>query len=73
MVFIFWYSNEKTIITIGDAINSFLQEPDAATDKACLISRETANLALKAPKPQYSRRFEQIKKQQWRAACSKRH
>lgn len=74
MAFTLWrVNNETTIVTLGDAIKSFLQTPDNTTKNVCLMSRQTVDWLWKAsPEVQFSQKFKTRRRQKWGVACSHR-
>ena len=50
-----WKMNQPTLVTLGDAISSFLQFPDDSTDKMCLASKKAiqAGQWKRPPEPRY--------------------
>ncbi|KAJ4286430.1 hypothetical protein N0V90_013129 [Kalmusia sp. IMI 367209] len=49
MVLILWRLEHQTIVTIGDAIQTFLQRPDPTTENCCLMSRRNVERLWKVP------------------------
>ena len=73
MAMMLWYLDDDTIITIGDAIQSFLRYPDATTEDCCLMSNEKKRLKIwKIPHLRGSQYYKSRKRQPWRASCSRR-
>ncbi|KAF2827056.1 hypothetical protein CC86DRAFT_264039, partial [Ophiobolus disseminans] len=58
MDFMLWRLDHDTIVTIGDAVQSFLQRADSTTTNCCLLSR--SNLTTRWPK------VESLAVQRWR-------
>lgn len=71
MAFILWRWNHETIVTIGDAIKSFIQTPDATTEDCCLVSghdiRETWETPPETRTPQ---RFRELDRESWSEGAS---
>ena len=60
------------LVTIGDAISSFLEHPDARTRGMCLDSRYEIVEELKQSGPQRAREFAGKRSHWWKAASAKR-
>jgi hypothetical protein len=71
MIFILWRLNQETIVTIGDAIKSFLHRPDSTTVNRCLMSTRTIDRLWKTQE-QFGQPFKQTEREHWFVACSKR-
>lgn len=72
MIFILWrLKYETTIVTIGDAIKSFLQTPDSTTENCCLMSTRMIDRLWKAPpEVQLNQTFRKTRSERWGVACS---
>ncbi|KAF2271131.1 hypothetical protein CC78DRAFT_12199 [Lojkania enalia] len=64
--------NHETLVTVGDAIKSFVMRPDPSTENCCLMSRYNVNLLWKVPETRMNQRWQFRKKALWANACSKR-
>lgn len=73
MSIVLWRLNGKDvpIVTVGDAIKSFLERPDPWTEDCCLMSRLNADALLKTPELRSKQRY-QLRNERWYGACSKR-
>lgn len=72
MCIVLWSLNHETIVTIGDAIKCFLQNPDPTTEDCCLMSRRTINRLWKHPELRMSQRWQPRTREAWSGACSTR-
>ncbi|KAF2122107.1 hypothetical protein BDV96DRAFT_137243 [Lophiotrema nucula] len=72
MFIILWHMNYDTVVTVGDAIKSFLQIPDQTTENICLMSKRTVDQLWQGPKADSSQRFQPRRREPWYYACSKR-
>jgi len=64
--------NEATLVTIGDAISSFLQRCDPTTEKCCLASRHNVRSLWKNPLLRHNQRWTPRNRKPWFSACSVR-
>ncbi|KAH8692562.1 hypothetical protein GQ44DRAFT_793138 [Phaeosphaeriaceae sp. PMI808] len=72
MAIFIWKFHEETIVTIGDAIKSFLAQPDNTTKDCCLMSIRTVDKVWKQPEVRYSQQFHRKKRDPWFNAVSSR-
>ncbi|CAI6336339.1 unnamed protein product [Periconia digitata] len=72
MIYILSRLDQKTIVTIGDAIQSFLETPDPTTDNCCLMSRGDVRRVLGKQEARHGQRFEQTRRHRWISGCSRR-
>lgn len=72
MVVIVWKLNYKTIVTIGDSIESFIQTPDTTTKDCCLISTQSTGEVWKSPDVRQARQFQTPKREPWFIAASRK-
>lgn len=72
MTITLWRLNEQTLVTIGDAVKSFLREPDPSTEDCCLMSRRNIKTVWNVPEARLNQRFEPGKRRPWFSACSLR-
>lgn len=72
MVTILSRLSDVTIVTVGDAIMSFLQQADTTTRDCCLMSRRTIDQVWKRPELRNNQRYETKKRQSWFTAVSGR-
>lgn len=72
MAVVLFHLNHETIVTIGDAIKSFLEKPDPLTESCCLMSRRTVNKLWRVPELRSNQRWEQRFRDSWGIACSRR-
>ncbi|KAH7088113.1 hypothetical protein FB567DRAFT_591531 [Paraphoma chrysanthemicola] len=71
MISMVWRLNDETIVTVGDAIRSFLQSADDSTRNCCLMSRSTIDKIWKTTEPRHAQRYHG-KTQPWFKAVSGR-
>lgn len=72
MALILLWHNHETIVTVGDAIKSFLQRPDHTTNECCLMSRRNVDRLWEVPEARYNQRFQPKNRESWFGACSTR-
>lgn len=72
MALVLWRLNEPTVVTIGDAIQSFLARPDPTTENCCLMSKHNVDVVWKSPEIQQNQRFKTRKREPWFSAISVR-
>jgi hypothetical protein len=72
MAIVLWRLNQETIVTIGDAIASFLQTPDHTTEDCCLMSSRTIDRVWKVPEVRSSQSFQPKRREPWLGAISAR-
>jgi hypothetical protein len=72
MVFILWQLNDETIVTIGDAIKSFLQRPDPTTQDCCLMSKDSVSKIWISQESRHGQKFKPKKRVPWYSAVSGR-
>jgi hypothetical protein len=70
MAITLWRLNQETIVTIGDAITSFLQEPDHTTKNCCLMSNRTINAVWEESEPKSGQSFQQLHREPWGGSIS---
>ena len=64
------WMNHETIVTIGDAIETFIRIPDVTTKDCCLISTSTVNTRWKRSRARSSERYQCGSKIHWYKAIS---
>lgn len=72
IAFILWLHNHETIVTIGDAVQSFLQDPDQTTKDRCLLSTSNIGSQWQTDNSPDVQRWKQRYKPSWHTACSPR-
>jgi hypothetical protein len=72
MALILWLLNQDTIVTIGDAIKSFLQTPDHTTEDCCLMSSRNINEIWAVPRIRSSEIFQPKHREPWFGAMSRK-
>ncbi|KAF2023656.1 hypothetical protein EK21DRAFT_118567 [Setomelanomma holmii] len=72
VAFILWRLDHETIVTIGDAIESFLQNPDSSTKNCCLLSRSYLEKQWVDPTSRAVLHWRQQYRPYWYMACSPR-
>ncbi|OAL46160.1 hypothetical protein IQ07DRAFT_198771 [Pyrenochaeta sp. DS3sAY3a] len=72
IIFILTRLNEETLVTIGDAIQSFLQSPDPTTKDCCLLSRYNIVDQWQRPGRRTVQRWNQVISPLWHTACTSR-
>jgi len=64
--------NDTPLVTIGDAIKSFLERPDPWTEDCCLMSRRNVDALLKVPELRGNQRYQPRNREPWFGSVSKR-
>lgn len=72
MTVVLWRLNEKTLVTIGDAVDSFLQLCDPTTERCCLASKRNIISLWKTPLLRCNQRWKPRSREPWFNACSAR-
>ncbi|KAF2021836.1 hypothetical protein BU24DRAFT_417471 [Aaosphaeria arxii CBS 175.79] len=72
MVLVLWRLNHATIVTMGDAIQSFIQIPDPTTENCCLMSTRTVETLWKSPAARLNQRWSSRKRHWYAEGCSAR-
>ena len=72
LVFLRLDGRDTPLVTIGDAIKSFLERPDPTTKNCCLMSRRNVDALLELPELRQNQRYSPRNREPWFGACSKR-
>lgn len=72
MMMILWRLNHETLVTVGDAIKSFIQRPDITTEDCCLVSRHTVEKIWREEKLHHSQRYSPRAREPWFGAVTGR-
>ncbi|KAF2023861.1 hypothetical protein EK21DRAFT_118353 [Setomelanomma holmii] len=72
MVFILWRLDEETVVTVGDAVQSFIKQPDTSTSDCCLMSRYDVDKLWAKPDNRNSQRYTLERRRAWASAVSGR-
>lgn len=73
MILTLWWLNEVTLVTIGDAIQSFIRNPDPSTRGCCLLSKKSIKVLWRKPARERSpQRFRRTGRAAWFHAVSRR-
>ncbi|PVI03995.1 hypothetical protein DM02DRAFT_669382 [Periconia macrospinosa] len=70
MVMILWRWNRRTIVTVGDAIESFIEQPDCTTKDCCLMAKDTVAKIWHRPNVKFHQRFHPRAREAWFRAVS---
>jgi hypothetical protein len=63
---------DAPLVTIGDAIKSFLERPDPWTEDCCLMSSRNAHALLKNPELRTTQRYQPRHREPWFGSVRKR-
>lgn len=64
--------NHATLVTIGDAIESFIRNPDPYTEDCCLMSSRNVDTLWRSPETRASQKWQPRRREPWYSACSRR-
>lgn len=72
MVVLWGLNSHDTLVTVGDAIQSFLESPDPSTEGCCLMSRRNVQELWKNPAARSQQRWQPPDRESFFKACSPR-
>jgi len=70
MFMVLWWMNYETIVTIGDAIETFIRKPDLTTKDCCLMASRSVKRLWKTSEPRESQRYKLGSKDRWYSVIS---
>ncbi|KAH7379514.1 hypothetical protein BKA66DRAFT_466175 [Pyrenochaeta sp. MPI-SDFR-AT-0127] len=72
MFIVLWKFDQEALVTIGDAIQSFISQPDPTTKGRCLMSSHDVHTLWKTTREQCPKQWQGASRYTWWKACSTR-